>query len=216
MNSIFTASNRSKSILLSACIAGIFMFQTWSSSASAQYYLPYTSSCSRTPFAKVCWRCPRGYVAANSNPYSGASGSLCKKVLQTRANYHRKAERFCPRGTFKDPRNGGECWSCPRGYKRTIFAVYSASACEKPTGFLRVHRTRAKFHKRLRLCPHGAFYDPRKGGECWSCPHSYKRTVFAVYSTKACEKVAIKKICAASTTNKNRRVSKKIWDQRCR
>ena len=36
------------------------------------------------------------------------------------------------------------------------------------------------------VCRKGEFWDPRNGGECWSC-NGKKRTIFAVDSNKACE-----------------------------
>ncbi len=39
----------------------------------------------------------------------------------------------CPKGQFLDPRNGGECWSCPANFKRTTTEpVTSKRACNKP------------------------------------------------------------------------------------
>jgi hypothetical protein len=39
-------------------------------------------------------------------------------------------------------------------------------------------------------CNKGNFFDPIDGGSCWSCPKSYKRTIFSVKSNKACEYLA--------------------------
>ncbi|MBT5646331.1 MAG: hypothetical protein HOJ41_00580, partial [Rhodospirillaceae bacterium] len=35
-------------------------------------------------------------------------------------------------------------------------------------------------------CPRGQFFDPRKGGECWSCPTKTFRTTRAVTNPQAC------------------------------
>lgn len=38
----------------------------------------------------------------------------------------------CPKSDqFHDPRNGGECWSCPSGYNRTVFPVTANNARER-------------------------------------------------------------------------------------
>ncbi|MBE8990727.1 hypothetical protein [Nostoc sp. LEGE 12450] len=37
----------------------------------------------------------------------------------------------CGSGAFQDPRNGGECWSCPAGFNRTWDAVTASTACSK-------------------------------------------------------------------------------------
>ena len=41
----------------------------------------------------------------------------------------------CGKGTFFDPVDGGSCWSCPKGSKRTVFSVKSAKACEIPAKY---------------------------------------------------------------------------------
>lgn len=52
------------------------------------------------------------------------------------ATKHGKPEG-CPTGTFFDPRNGGECWSCPKGQLRTIFPVDDKrKACFVPPGLV--------------------------------------------------------------------------------
>ncbi|MGA0395077.1 MAG: hypothetical protein ACO3MW_13575 [Rhodospirillales bacterium] len=55
-----------------------------------------------------------------------------------KAKYHSKVG--CPKGTFHDPRNGGECWSCPRGYGRTAHAVTANKACHKGETFKKANR----------------------------------------------------------------------------
>jgi hypothetical protein len=149
----------------------------------------------------------------------------------------------CEKGEFWDPRNGGECWSCSKGTRRTAYAVNSAKACVRPayekfkkakkkrknsrigqgcpkgqfwdvkggngllgacytcsgyrrTGYAVTHKKscakmvkeklqKAAF-KRKWACKAGMFYDPRKGGQCWTCPRNYFRTVNPVTHAKAC------------------------------
>lgn len=92
---------------------------------------------------------------------------------------------FCPKGAFFDPRKGGQCWSCPAGSHRTIFPVTGATACEKRAS---TSAAKAKYRgKRKNRKPKGAFFDPRKGGEYWSCPSSHpRRTAYAVTDRRAC------------------------------
>jgi len=87
-------------------------------------------------------------------------------------------------GSFHDPRNGGECWSCPRGYKRTLEAVTSSKACAKDLIFGPF--SKATYHGSSN-CDKG-FYDPIRGGTCWTCPSGYERSIHAVTSEKACQK----------------------------
>jgi hypothetical protein len=89
----------------------------------------------------------------------------------------------CKKGEIWDPINGGECWTCS-GKQRTIFAVTSNKACEKPAG--ESLKKASLKSKNAFSCAKGTFFDPRKGGECWSCPSGYSRTLAAVTAGDAC------------------------------
>ena len=90
----------------------------------------------------------------------------------------------CPAGSFHDPQNGGECWSCPDGYTRNASPVGSADACWKAVSEDLKTATRVG----TTGCPGGTFSDPRNGGECWSCPAGYMRTLAPVTAGDACAK----------------------------
>lgn len=69
-------------------------------------------------------------------------------------------------GSFYDPRNGGECWSCPPGYARTWAPVTASDACA--TGWFG-NTSQATF---LRNCLTGLQYsddDPNKRGSTVIC-----------------------------------------------
>jgi hypothetical protein len=75
-------------------------------------------------------------------------------------------------GSFLDPRNGGECWKCPKGFSRTIWAVTGGTACEKGGPFGQ--------HRRATLagkpgCPPDTWRDVLSDN-CGSCPVGYKRS----------------------------------------
>lgn len=81
------------------------------------------------------------------------------------------------------------CWSCPSSHpKRTVFAVDTDKACEKPAG---IRWSKAKDRgKGTGLlgtdCPKGAFLDIGKR-RCYSCPSRYGRSIeHSVTSSKAC------------------------------
>ena len=95
----------------------------------------------------------------------------------------------CPSGSFWDPINGGECWSCEVG-KRSVFPVNGNKACtiEGFTDFAPATRLEAN----KTSCPSGSFFDVGKGS-CWTCPSGARRTVFAVDGDKACERIIKKK-----------------------
>jgi hypothetical protein len=101
-----------------------------------------------------------------------------------------EAPRACPAGSFidlrlDDPSKGAECWRCPEGTVRTLEAVTSPRACTQPSS---TTFDDAKFeHSWTCDGSKREFYDPRKGGECWSCPKNRpRRTAYAVTSKKAC------------------------------
>jgi len=116
--------------------------------------------------------------------------SRAKKVSSTK----------CPRGTFFDPIQGGTCWQCPSGTKRTVLPVNGGGACQKPAGEV---RKRAKNHGRGRGllktdCGRGQFWDPN--GNCYSCPSGTRRTAAPVTASNA---------CAASVPAKRTRAKKR-------
>ncbi len=73
-----------------------------------------------------CWSCPNGYkIKKKRNPL------VCRGKVDVKAKYLSKGKLFkkCPQGGFFDPRKGGQCWKCPRGFKRTVYPVHKNSAC---------------------------------------------------------------------------------------
>lgn len=124
------------------------------------------------------------FTHAASAPNCGGEGQRPCTVAP--AKFEGKKPSACPGGSFFDPIDGGSCWQCPSGSKRTIFHVKSKDACEVPA-----HQafSSAKRHARgtglLRTdCPRGQFWDPN--GYCWSCPSNSGRTLHAVTSGQAC------------------------------
>ena len=149
------------------------------------------SGCPRGTFFDLirggtCWSCPRG---TKRTVFSVASAKACVsgsifKARYRRATHHKKSG--CARGTFFDLIRGGTCWSCPRGAKRTVAAVTSTKACVRSVRRNTLRYARASFRKKGG-CARGTFFDPIRGGTCWSCPRGAKRTIFPVHQSKACE-----------------------------
>jgi len=121
-----------------------------------------------------------GGAAEAATPKCGGVG---EKLCTTEAAKFEKTA--CPKGSFFDPRKGGECWSCPSGTHRTIFPVNEGKACERRASS---SFSKAKYlGKRKMSKPSGAFFDPRKGGEWWKCPKNRpRRTAYAVTDKRAC------------------------------
>ena len=134
-----------------------------------------------------CWSCPTGFhrtlAAVDSD-----TACIKRTTTQKSAKFIQKANTIfnCPTGSFHDPINGGECWSCPSGYTRNAKAVTDAKACTqiKLAGTKRA----IKHGKGKGLlgtdCGHGQFWDPN--GNCYSCPRGTIRGVSHVDSDKAC------------------------------
>ena len=83
----------------------------------------------------------------------------------------------------------GSCWQCPKSNpKRTIFAVDSGKACEKPAHevFKRASGPKNPSGVFKTDCPSGYFLDIGKG-KCYSCG-GYARTGYTVTGSKACSR----------------------------
>lgn len=109
----------------------------------------------------------------------------------------------CAKGTFYDPRKGGQCWSCPKNHKRTVFAVTSNKACQKKGQVVFGGYTKATYKKSK--CPRGAFQNGLYN-QCYSCPTGFRRsTKIAVDLTK------VKDACIANSHfYKTIKVGKKV------
>ncbi|MGB3626819.1 MAG: hypothetical protein WA989_13375 [Henriciella sp.] len=99
------------------------------------------------------------------------------------------ATQSCPQaypGSFLDI-GRGDCWSCPSSHpKRTIFAVDSAQACERPGGreYKRASGPRNPTGIIKTDCPSGYFLDIGLG-KCYSCG-GWSRSVETVKGSRAC------------------------------
>ncbi|MFE2552320.1 hypothetical protein ACFXGI_27760 [Streptomyces sp. NPDC059355] len=97
----------------------------------------------------------------------------------------------CASGSFYDPRNAGECWSCPAEYVRNVTPVTQGDACWLPSRAVSTSATYVRNEAWAWNCPSGTFWDPRMDsfpwqGQCWSCPPDYLRNVTPVTSANAC------------------------------
>lgn len=150
----------------------------------------------------TCWSCPAGYKRTANPDVKGRHA--CRKAGKTshaRAKKHKKVKLLgkCPKGQFLHVFNQ-TCYSCPKGYGRTADPkIGGPRACVRKTkAKLAAGKYRGKPPKGL-LCVRGQFYDPRNGGECWSCPRGWHRTINPVTSAKACAR-DLHQIFAADTS----------------
>lgn len=93
------------------------------------------------------------------------------------------------------------------------------AAMEGKMGGLKVGTTKATKKGSPKLsCGKGAFFDPRKGGECWSCAKGTHRTIFPVNKSKACERRASTSYKRAEDRGKGKGILKtdckkgQFWD----
>jgi hypothetical protein len=140
----------------------------------------------------TCWTCPEGYVRSIM-PVTHERAC----VIPSRENFD-KATRVrrtvwpheCPAGSFHDIWEGGGCWTCPGGYRRTALHINDARACAQTVG---QKDTTAKFEKNA-LCATGEIRDDRiegtqdatAGGGCWTCPAGYVRSILPIQGSSGC------------------------------
>jgi Hemopexin len=127
-----------------------------------------------------CFTCPSDYKRTGFHVEKEKACSRNIKDEFTKATYVKKLQ--CPSGSKYYPLKNGECWSCPTGYGRTAAAVDKWNACGK------IGKKAVSASFKGRACGEEGFADPRKGGECWSCPEGAHRTGTAVTGVKACVK----------------------------
>lgn len=129
---------------------------------------------------------PFPYPVSNDfTPGCGGEGQpLCNKKPAFKVS---KAQKLgCPgKNSHFSPRNGGECWSCPSGYKRTAQFINGKKACAKK--FVTGPYSRAKYQRSVWGCPKGQFHTLKDGGSCWSCPKGYKRISVAGVDSYMCD-----------------------------
>lgn len=141
-----------------------------------------------------CYSCARFYKRSlnhNIKAKDACVRTIPGKTYYKKAIYRGKVKAKKPKGTFFDPRNGGEYWSCRRGTHRTVFPVTSNKACERRAKTY--YKKASKYRKNSRVgqgCPRGKFWDVKGGngllGACYSCPSGYRRSASSVTSSKAC------------------------------
>lgn len=159
------------------------------------------SSCRAGSFADIgantygCWSCPSGFnrdIAAVDTEQACSKPVVSAKPIFTdyKAASRLASVRLCPHGSFFDPRNGGECWTCPANFGRNMKAVTDDGSCSRlnvDIGKGQVIEYKNAVFTGAACGEKDGFWDPIDGGSCWSCPSGYERTIFpAVTSPQAC------------------------------
>ncbi|MFK7907552.1 MAG: hypothetical protein AB8B69_20615 [Chitinophagales bacterium] len=126
----------------------------------------------------TCWSCPLHFkrTASAIEAWDACFGH----VKAEKTGVYGCSKKY--KNSFHDPRKGGECWTCPAGFRRTWDPVTAKRACSK--GILGPFSKAS--YKGKPGCNKG-FKDPVDGGTCWFCPREGKRTIYHVKGDKACE-----------------------------
>ena len=92
---------------------------------------------------------------------------------------------FDGRKNYFTPRNGGECWACPDGYRRTIKPIHQPNTCNRE-GWSRETASAERIGSAYGCGPD----EFRKGKKCYICPPATKKIaflgVFNPNETRAC------------------------------
>lgn len=141
-----------------------------------------------------CWKCPkdkpRRTLYAVTSDKACATSQIIGEKLGKATFVHKHKD--CTDGAFHDPRNGGECWKCPKGSTRTAEPVDSKKACSK-SEVLKKAKDEGYFG-----CPKGSFLDVGTN-QCWSCPKDNPyRTISPVNDAKACTNQLVGIVAAAA------------------
>ena len=132
-----------------------------------------------------CWTCQgRTRTALPVDSLKACVGQRRKLESPAARGKRTKLAWQCKGPWFWDAWRGGYCWRCPKGYKRSVSHINAKSAC---TRTLKRRFYRAQFVTKFG-CRRNQFFDPRRGGQCWTCPPGYRRTARPVTSARACRR----------------------------
>ncbi len=145
-----------------------------------------------------CWSCPSGFQRSLS---AVDTDKACQQADPGQKGGYLAATfrgRLCPSGSFFDPIRGGECYTCPKDYKRSAAHIDAPNACYIPAGESLVAANRSKSTIWPHECGSGTFWDGWNGGACWSCPSGYARTGNPIGGSNACSAVVKEKQSVAT------------------
>jgi len=143
----------------------------------------------------TCWSCPKGYKRSADPKVAGTKACLKPAYSKwSKAKYRGRGRKIgisvqCPRGAFRHGLTD-KCYSCPRGYKRTVHSINSSKACEKVE--------RASFKRASQRGKAGCnkgYFQHGMTDRCYKCPKGYNRTLVITKDPskhrKACEKIKV-------------------------
>jgi len=141
-----------------------------------------------------CYSCPAGYNRSAAPIDAPNACFIPMREEFSHPTHHKRTiwPHECSSGTFWDGYNGGNCYSCPSGFRRTAYAISDSRACARTVG---EQQARATLVKKAECGP-GEIRDDRiqgtqnfaRGGGCWTCPIGTDRTVHPIDGAQACER----------------------------
>lgn len=120
-------------------------------------------------------------------PIIGAGSRLAKSCSLVKQAAHLLSPApptGCAAPSFADPRNGGECWSCPMSFVRSGSSVDAKNACWKPVSDNLSQKVDTQYSVATQtngcsllkaVIGFGTAF--RNGGECWACPLGLVRSM---------------------------------------
>lgn len=142
----------------------------------------------------ACLTCPAGY-GLTGLPANDPGACLKIQPEYRKARFIKKGNTpfNCPTDSVFDPRNEGECWTCPNGYIRNAKPVTDSASC---TELPKASFAKANKHGKGTGwfgtdCKAGQFWHA-KTGYCYTCPRGYISTAFGhPDGGKACAAVKV-------------------------
>lgn len=123
-----------------------------------------------------CWSCEgkRRTLYPVTSDKACATGPGEHLSRATRKSDH---NTVCPDGSFFDPRNGGECWQCPAGTKRSVSPVTSDKACFE-TIAKKTRKAKYKYNTGsvLKACRKGTFAN-LGSTKCYECGDGWRHDI---------------------------------------
>lgn len=101
-------------------------------------------------------------------------GEPCGQEKKIDAILAGDAEKWGCKGKnlYFTPHKGGQCWSCPDGYKRTAKPIHKPDSCKERGAGFNKERTDATLVRSAYGCPNGTF---EKKKQCYRCPEGSKK-----------------------------------------
>lgn len=179
-------------------------------SKPATYMGPALGDCPEGTFLDIgLWQCiscdkskgfERTAAAADTSRACARPATWQESNNKVRFRPAIKVGNLCPGPTatlekaFYDSIRGGECCSCPKGFKTNVLPHVEAPDKCSQESYEDLRRPTRLFNTPWpHDCKPGTFHDAWDGGACWQCPSGFVRTANHVNNTNACSRLVVGK-----------------------